>query len=205
MSGAQHNQNLECFVENMHKELHTRSLSGKTEIGPSKDDRNTPSKARDWFMCRNDASQGTRMCVRHFFAASTVAYAHFFSTLYNKEWNIPQNKNLHQAGQSFTWAWAFAAPRTIFFCFSQRARRLFLGYATATKIRMKGGYGYGYVYGYGGGKGLRYTHQSALGRIKTSLRVRISRQGTPNGVMLLPPEACVFSSYMCVFFYCLKY
>jgi hypothetical protein len=27
--------------------------------------------------------------------------------------------------------------------------------------------------------------------------------GTPNGVMLLPPEACVFSSYMCVYFYCL--
>ncbi len=47
--------------------------------------------------------------------------------------------------------------------------------------------------------------QSELGRIKTSLRVRISRQGTPNGVMLLPPEACVFSSYMCVYFYCLKY
>ncbi len=48
-------------------------------------------------------------------------------------------------------------------------------------------------------------HQSALGRIKTSLRVHISRQGTPNGVMLLPPEACVFSGYMCVYFYCLKY
>ncbi len=46
---------------------------------------------------------------------------------------------------------------------------------------------------------------SALGRIKTPLRVRISRQGTLNGVMLSPPEACVFSSYMCVYFYCLRY
>ncbi len=36
-------------------------------------------------------------------------------------------------------------------------------------------------------------------------RLQASGQGTPNGVMLLPPEACVFSSYMCVYFYCLKY
>jgi hypothetical protein len=44
--------------------------------------------------------------------------------------------------------------------------------------------------------------RASAGGIKTSLHVwvRISRQGTPNGVMLLPPEACVFSSYMCVYF-----
>ncbi len=37
-------------------------------------------------------------------------------------------------------------------------------------------------------------HQRTLGRIKTSPRVRIARLGTLNGVLPLPPEACVCSS-----------
>jgi hypothetical protein len=45
-------------------------------------------------------------------------------------------------------------------------------------------------------------------RARPSLRVRIFWQGTPNGVMLLPPEACIFSSFMCLLSfqkYCLLY
>ncbi len=35
--------------------------------------------------------------------------------------------------------------------------------------------------------------------------LHIKPLGKPNGVLLLPPEACVFSSYICVYFNCRKY